>query len=67
MCDFLMVFGSYLKCYEFVLARVLFAARYCQSTPVECSGTTGKIHVRENSVSQGVVHACYHDGFHDLV
>ena len=49
-----------------LLGRVWFATRYYQSAPVECSETTGKIHVRENSVSQGVVHACYHERFHDF-
>ena len=33
---------------------------------MECSGATGKIHVPENSVRQGVAHACYHDGFEHL-
>ena len=66
MCDFGMVFHEYLRIRQFVWARVLFATRHCQSAPVECSGTTGKIHVSENSMKQGVAHACYHDGFHDL-
>ena len=52
-----MFFHWYLRICKFVWARVLFATRYCQSAPVECSGTTGKIHVRETSVSQGVAHA----------
>ena len=30
------------------------------------SGATGKIHVIEIDVGQGVAHACYHDGFQDL-
>ena len=33
---------------------------------MECSGTTGTILVPEMFVIQGVVHACHHDGFHDL-
>ena len=30
------------------------------------SGTAGEIHMRQVEVRQGVVHVCYHDGFHDL-
>ena len=33
---------------------------------MDCSGTAGKIHMREIEVRQGVARACYHDGFHDL-
>ena len=33
---------------------------------MDCSGTIGKIHMRKIRQGQGVVHACYHDGFHDL-
>ena len=55
--DFVMVFHKYLRIGQFVWARVLFATRYYQSAPMECSGATWKIHVRENSVSQGVAHA----------
>ena len=32
---------------------------------VDPSGATGKIHMREIEVRQGVARACYHDGFHD--
>ena len=33
---------------------------------MDCSGTIGKILEVEIEVGQGVAHACYHDGFHDL-
>ena len=69
MYIYIYIFGGfleYLRIRQFVWARVLFATRYCQSAPVECSGANGKNYVRENSVSQGVAHACYHDGFQHL-
>ena len=33
---------------------------------MDCSGTIGNILEVEIEVGQGVAHACYHDGFHDL-
>ena len=66
MYDFLIVFTDISGFVSSFWARVLFATRYYQSATVECRGTTRKIHVPENSVNQGVAHACYHDGFEDL-
>ena len=33
---------------------------------MDCSGPIRKILEVEIEVGQGVAHACYHDGFHDL-
>ena len=33
---------------------------------MDSDGTAGKIHMRKIRQGQGVVYACYHDGFHDL-
>ena len=50
----------------FVWARGFCELRISCPASVDCSGTIGKIHVVEIEVSQGVAHACYHDGFHHL-
>ena len=50
----------------FVWARSLCGTRISCLASVDCSGTTGRIHMREIRLVQGVARACYHDGFHDL-
>ena len=50
----------------FVWARAVCGTRISCPASVDPSGTTGKIHMREIEVRQGVARACYHDGFHDL-
>ena len=49
----------------FVWARSLCGTRISCPASVDCSEATGKIHVTEIDVGQGVARACYHDGFHD--
>ena len=50
----------------FVWARGFCGTRTCCCASVDCNGTIGKILEAEIEVAQGVAHACYHDGFHDL-
>ena len=50
----------------FVRARAFCGTRICCSASVGCSGAIRKIHVTKIRLDQGVVHACDHDGFHDL-
>ena len=50
----------------FVWARSLCGLRISCPASVDCSGTIGKILEVEIEVGQGVAHACYHAGFHDL-
>ena len=50
----------------FVWARALCEIRIRCCASVDCSGAIRKIHVRKIEQVQGVAHACYHDGFHDL-
>ena len=62
----LTVFHCYLLIYVFVWARICCAlGRSCLAS-VDCSGTIGKILEVEIEMGQGVAHACYHGGFHDL-
>ena len=50
----------------FVWARAFCGTRISCPASVDFNGTTGKIHMRKIEVRQGVEHACYHGGFHDL-
>ena len=50
----------------FVWARALCGTRTCCCASEDLNGTAGKIHMRKIRLDQGVTHACYHDGFHDL-
>ena len=50
----------------FVWARGFCETRISCSASVDPSRTTGKIHMRKIMLHQGVVRACYYDGFHDL-
>ena len=61
-----MVYRAYLWVDVFVWARAFCGTRICCCASVDCSGTTWKILEAEIEVDQGVAHACYHDGFHDL-
>ena len=49
----------------FVWAHALCGIRINCPASVDTSRTTGKIHMREIEVGQGVARACYHDRFHD--
>ena len=49
----------------FVWARGFCGTRICCCASVDCSGTTGKIHMRKIGLSQGVARAYKSDGFHD--
>ena len=48
---------------QFVWARGFCETRISCCASVDCSGTIGKIHVREIRVRQGGARACYHDDF----
>ena len=52
--------------HQFVWARALCELRIWCCASVDCSGTIGKIHAVEIEVDQGVAHAWYNDGFHNL-
>ena len=54
MCKILSVFHQYLWIYVFVWALAFCGLRIRHCASVDCSGTTGKIHMREIEVGQGL-------------
>ena len=52
--------------HQFVWARAFCGLSVGCCASVDRSGAIRKIHVVEIHVSQGVAHACYHDGFQHL-
>ena len=50
----------------FVWVRAFCGTRICCCASEDLDGTAWKIHMRKIRQYQGVAHACYHDGLHDL-
>ena len=56
ICKHGMVFLDFLWIDHFVWALALCGLRICHCASVDCSGTAGKIHMREIEVAQGPAH-----------
>ena len=62
---FVMVICRYLWILVFVWALVFSGLIYYQSSSLDCSGLTQKIHMRKFTVHQGLVSIMGNDRFHD--